>query len=252
MKHAAITGAGSGIGAAIARTLAGHGYAVSLLGRRESALNATRSMLPQDSVAQVVPCDVTDSSGVAQAFKSAREGIGEIDVLINCAGMAPTMPFHKLDASEWRSVMAVNLDGVFNCCSQVVPAMREQGAGRIINIASTASLKGYAYVSAYCAAKHGVLGLTRALAQELARKGVTVNAVCPGYTDTDIIRDAVDNIVSKTGRSQTQALEEFTRINPQGRLIDPQEVADAVIWLCSDAARSVTGQAISISGGETT
>lgn len=252
MKHAVITGAGSGIGATITRTLAEHGYAVSLLGRTISALESTRDTLSKGSVSHVVSCDVTDSKSVAQAFDSARDTIGAIDVLINCAGAAPTAAFHKLDAAQWRSVMAVNLDGVFNCCSAVVPQMREAGRGRIINIASTASLKGYAYVSAYCAAKHGVLGLTRALALELARKGVTVNAICPGYTDTDIIRDAVANITAKTGRSEAQALEEFTAANPQGRLIDPQEVADNVIWLCSQSARSITGQAISISGGETT
>lgn len=252
MKHALVTGAGSGIGASITRTLAARGYAVSLLGRRESALQETRRQLPEGARAHIATCDVTDPDSVEQAFGSARQALGDIDVLVNCAGAAPTMPFHKLDAAGWRKVMAVNLDGVFNCCAQVVPAMRERGDGRIINIASTASLKGYAYVSAYCAAKHGVLGLTRALALELARKGVTVNAICPGYTDTDIIRDSVANIVQKTGRSEAQALEEFTRVNPQGRLIDPQEVADTVTWLCSDGARSITGQAISISGGETT
>ncbi|MBN7797374.1 SDR family NAD(P)-dependent oxidoreductase [Parahaliea mediterranea] len=251
MIHALITGAGSGIGAAITRTLAGQGYAVSLLGRREAPLQATSGQLPEGARSHIATCDVTDSDSVARAFDSARAALGDIDVLVNCAGAAPTTPFHKLDSAGWRAVMAVNLDGVFNCCAQVVPAMRERGAGRIVNIASTASLKGYAYVSAYCAAKHGVLGLTRALALELARKGVTVNAVCPGYTDTDIIRDAVANIVQKTGRSEEQALEEFTRVNPQGRLIDPQEVADTVTWLCSEGARSVTGQAISISGGET-
>jgi 3-hydroxybutyrate dehydrogenase len=251
MTHALITGAGSGIGAAIATTLASQGCAVSLLGRRESALAQTRDRLGEHDRSAALTCDVTDSESVAAAFASAREQLGEIDILVNCAGAAPTLPFHKLDAADWRAVMAVNLDGVFNCCANVVPAMRERGRGRIVNIASTASLKGYAYVSAYCAAKHGVLGLTRALALELAPKGVTVNAVCPGYTDTDIVRAAIANIVRKTGRSEQEALAEFTRVNPQGRLIEPEEVADTVAWLCSESARSITGQAISISGGET-
>jgi NAD(P)-dependent dehydrogenase (short-subunit alcohol dehydrogenase family) len=251
VKHALVTGAGSGIGASIAHTLARQGMAVSLLGRREGALAHTRAGLGADARSAAITCDVTDGDSVAAAFASARGALGEIDILVNCAGAAPTRPFHKLDAAAWRAVMAVNLDGVFHCTAQVVPAMRERGTGRIVNIASTASLKGYAYVSAYCAAKHGVLGLTRALALELAQKGVTVNAVCPGYTDTDIIRDAVANIVQKTGRSEAEALAEFTRVNPQGRLIDPQEVADTVSWLCSDAARSITGQAIALCGGET-
>ncbi len=251
MKHTIVTGGGSGIGAAIALALAGEGYALTLLGRREGALISTLDELPEGARAQTIRCDVSDSASVASAFAEARDGLGDIDVLVNCAGAAPTTPFHKLDAAGWRAVMAVNLDGVFNCCAEVVPAMRERGAGHIVNIASTASLRGYAYVTAYCAAKHGVLGLTRALALELAPKGVTVNAVCPGYTDTDIIRDAVAHIAQKTGRSEAEALEEFTRVNPQGRLIDPQEVASTVLWLCSDAARSITGQAISISGGET-
>ena len=174
-----------------------------------------------------------------------------MDVLVNCAGRAPTMAFHKLTAEEWRDVLAVNLDGVFHCSRAVVAGMRERRAGRIVNIASTASLKGYAYVSAYCAAKHGVLGLTRALAQEVATLGITVNAVCPGYTDTDIIRDAVQNIVEKTGRTEAEAMQTFTASNPQGRLIEPSEVAATVLWLCSAGAASVNGQAIAVCGGET-
>lgn len=250
MKHALITGAGSGIGAAIAMTLAGNACRVSLLGRRLDALEATAASIGRPDHCLSLVCDVTDEASVGQAFDQAEARFGEVDILVNCAGAAPTAAFHKLDARQWQQVMDVNLNGVFHCCARAIGPMRTRGSGRIINIASTASLKGYAYVSAYCAAKHGVLGLTRALALETATLGITVNAVCPGYTDTDIIRDAVATIVTRTGRSEEDALQQFTRTNPQGRLIEPEEVADTVRWLCSDSARSITGQAISVSGGE--
>ncbi|MEQ8514844.1 MAG: SDR family NAD(P)-dependent oxidoreductase, partial [Chromatocurvus sp.] len=229
MKHALITGAGSGIGAAIAIALASQGYRVSLLGRRLEALESTAREIGEDARCQLLGCDVTDGEAVAAAFDTAAAGSGDIDVLVNCAGAAPASPFHKLSAAAWQQVLDVNLNGVFHCCSAVVPGMRSRGAGRIVNVASTASLKGYAYVSAYCAAKHGVLGLTRALALELASHGVTVNAICPGYSDTAIIHDAVAAIVDKTGRAEADALKTFTDANPQGRLIDPVEVADAVV-----------------------
>jgi anthraniloyl-CoA monooxygenase len=155
-----------------------------------------------------------------------------------------------MDNPLWRRMLSVNLDGVFYCTRAVYDGMRKSGWGRIVNIASTAAVKGYAYVSAYCAAKHGVLGLTRALALEAARTGVTVNAVCPGYTDTDIVREAVSNITRKTGLSEEDALAELTRNNPQDRLIRPAEVADAVRWLCRPESASITGQSIAIAGGE--
>ena len=251
MKHALVTGAGSGIGQAVAVALAAGGYRLSLLGRRADALQQTRARIGAGAEVLCLSADVSSPDSVATAFAAARERFGAIEVLVNCAGAAPSAPFHALGADDWRRVMAVNLDGVFHCCAQAVPSMRERRGGRIITIASTASLKGYAYVSAYCAAKHGVLGLTRALALELATRGVTVNAICPGYTDTDIVRNAIATIVRKTGRSESEALAEFTRANPQGRLIDPAEIADTVLWLCSESARSITGQAISVSGGET-
>jgi len=200
---------------------------------------------------QCMSCDVGIESSVKQAFSQARKGFGEIHILVNCAGIAPTNPFHKLTSKQWNEVLKVNLNGVFHCTAEVIGDMRNSRYGRIINIASTASLRGYAYVSAYTAAKHGVLGLTRALALECAAMGITVNAVCPGYTDTEIISQAVSNIMATTGQSRQQAEANFTSTNPQGRLIDPEEVAATVAWLCSDSAKSINGQAISVCGGET-
>ena len=246
-RHAVITGGGSGIGAAIAATLAAEGYQLTLLGRRLQPLQVVAAQLPD---CQAVSCDVTDAESVAAAFALARDQFGAVDVLVNCAGAAPTSPFHKLDYASWRAVFNLNVDGVFHCTQAVIGEMRSRNTGRIVNIASTAAQRGYAYVAAYSAAKHAVLGLTRSLALELASYAVTVNAVCPGYTDTDIIRDAVANIVAKTGRSEAQALATFTATNPQQRLIQPDEVAATVSWLCSDSSRSITGQAISVSGGE--
>jgi NAD(P)-dependent dehydrogenase (short-subunit alcohol dehydrogenase family) len=246
-RHVLITGGGTGIGAAIARALDGQGARLTLLGRSFAPLESMARSLGN---AQPLVCDVTDEQSVAAAFEQAARAFGPVDILINNAGGAPTAPFHKLTAAQWRQVMAVNLDGVFNCSLAAIDGMLARGWGRIINIASSAALRGYAYVSAYSAAKHGVLGLTRSLALETATKGITVNAVCPGYTDTDIIRQSVRQIVAKTGRTEADILESFTRSNPQGRLIQPEEVAASVLWLCSDQARSVTGQAISINGGE--
>jgi len=242
-----VTGGGTGIGAAIAREAAARGARLSLLGRSAAPLEELAGSLES---AQAITCDVTREDSVASAFEQARAAFGPVEILVNNAGAAPTAPFHKLSAETWRQVMAVNLDGVFNCTRAAIDAMLAAGWGRVINIASTAALRGYAYVSAYSAAKHGVLGLTRSLALETARKGITVNAVCPGYTDTDIIRQSVRQIMDKTGRSEDEALATFTATNPQGRLIQPEEVAATVLWLCSDAAGSITGQAISDSGGE--
>lgn len=246
-RHVLVTGGGTGIGAAIARAAAAQGARLSLLGRSAAPLEELAGSLGS---ARAITCDVTREDSVASAFEQARAAFGPVEILVNNAGAAPTAPFHKLSGEAWRQVMAVNLDGVFNCTRAAIDDMLAAGWGRVINIASTAALRGYAYVSAYSAAKHGVLGLTRALALETASKGITVNAVCPGYTDTDIIRQSVRQIMDKTGRSEDQALATFTAANPQGRLIEPDEVAATALWLCSNAARSITGQAISVSGGE--
>lgn len=246
-RHVLVTGGGTGIGAAIARVLGEQGARVSVLGRRLEVLQQQARVLPQ---ARAVVCDLTRLDDIAAAFARATDEFGPIDILVNNAGRVETQPFHKVDAALWSHTMALNVDAVFACMAEVYPGMRARGWGRIVNIASTAALKGYAYVAAYCAAKHAVLGLTRAVALEAAATGVTVNAVCPGYTDTDIIGDAVRVLGAKTGRSVEHALGEFTRTNPQGRLVKPEEVANAVLWLCAPGSESITGQAIAVAGGE--
>ena len=248
-RHALVTGAGSGIGEAISRKLHTEGYRVTLLGRRHEPLAALSASLGENSHA--VTGDVTDRASIASAFTTAKELFGDIEILVNSAGMAPTAPFHRLDFSDWQRTMDVNVNGVFHCTQIALEAMLRAGWGRIINIASIASMRGFPYVSGYCASKHAVLGLTRAVALEVATQGVTVNAICPGYVDTDIVRAAIAEIVSKTGRTEENAMQHFTQSNPQGRLVEASEVASAVSWLCSDGAASVAGQAIAIDGGGT-
>lgn len=248
-RHALVTGGGKGIGLAIAQALLSEGVIVTLAGRSEATLkHAVASFI--NSKVQYVVMDVCDQESVQAAFQLAQSRDGRIDILINNAGQASSASFLKTDAKLWRSMMDVNLNGSFICMQQALPAMLEAGWGRIVNVVSTAGLKGYAYVSAYCAAKHGVIGLTRAVALEVAAKGVTVNAVCPGYTETDIVKDAIANIVAKTGRSEEQAKAELAAGNPQKRLVQPQEVADAVLWLCMDGASAMNGQSIAVAGGE--
>jgi len=243
-QHAVVTGGGSGIGAAIAKAMTEAGARVTLLGRNAERLRNKAQELGIES--QVT--DVTDRGQVATAFAAAAEQNGTVTILVNNAGAAEAMPFGKMDDALWDSLIAVNLTGVYNCTKAAIGAMAEAGSGRVVNIASTAALTGYAYVSAYCAAKHGVVGLTRALALEYARKGVTVNAVCPGYTNTEIIEKAIDKIVAATGRSRDEALAEMVKVNPQRRLIEPEEVAATVMWICQQ--ESITGQAIAVAGGE--
>jgi NAD(P)-dependent dehydrogenase (short-subunit alcohol dehydrogenase family) len=246
-RHAVVTGGGRGIGAAIATALAGAGARLTLMGRNLAPLQDKAVALP---TAQAIRCDVADETGVAAAFAEAVEGYGPVAILINNAGAAASAPLARTSLALFRQMLDVNLVGTFLCSRAVLPAMVEAGFGRIVNVASIAGLKGAAYVSAYCAAKHGVIGLTRALAIETAQKGITVNAVCPSYTDTDMAQGAIANIVEKTGRSPTEAAAELVRKNPQARLIRPDEVAAAVLWLCAPGAEAITGQAIAIAGGE--
>jgi NAD(P)-dependent dehydrogenase (short-subunit alcohol dehydrogenase family) len=247
-RHAVVTGAARGIGAAVAHALALQGANLTLLGRRRDALEVLAAELPGGRHGVVV-ADVSLPLEVEAAFAEASAR-GPISILINNAGQAETAPFSRMPIELWERMLAVNLTGTFLCTQAVLPGMLEGGWGRIVNIASTAGLKGYAYVSAYAAAKHGVIGLTRSLALEVAKRGITVNAVCPGYTETDILREGIANVVAKTGISEAEARAKFTAGNPQGRTVQPGEVADAVRWLCGDAAASITGQSISVSGGE--
>ena len=247
-QHALVTGAGQGIGEAIARQLLAQGARVTVLGRRAEPLQKLVADHPQQC--QMVLADVADEAQVKAAFSQAVQAQGAINILVNNAGQASSAPFMKMDAAHWQQMLNVNLTGTMLCIQQVLPAMAVAGYGRIVNVASTAGLVGYAYVAAYVAAKHGVVGLTRALALEFSQKGITVNAVCPGYTETEIVQQSIERVVAKTGRTAEEAMAEFVKGNPQKRLVQPQEVADAVLWLCGKGASSVTGQSIAVAGGE--
>ena len=246
-RHAIVTGGGRGIGRSIAGTLAGAGAKVTIVGRNREALDRAVS----EGVAHAASvADVTDPEAVQAAVQAAISWHGPVDLMIANAGSAVSAPFLKSGPDVFRRMLDVNLLGVTNVTHAVLGSMIKRGYGRVVAVASTAGLKGYPYVSAYCAAKHAVVGFVRALAQETAKTGVTVNAVCPGFTDTDLVAESLESIMAKTGRTHEQALNEIVKHNPQQRLITPSEVADAVLWLCGEGARSVTGQAIAVAGGE--
>lgn len=244
MRRALITGGAKGIGLAIARRLAKDDISLALLGRDRDPLEAASHALG----AAYAVADVTQPETLAAAIAQ----LGPCDILVNNAGAASSQPFLKTTLQDLASMIAVNLTSTFIACQTVLPHMLANRWGRIVNIASTAGVKGYAYTSAYTTAKHGVIGLTRALAIEFARSGVTVNAVCPGFTDTDLFRRSAETIARQTGRSEEDAKAALARYNPQGRLVMPEEVAEAVAYLCRDAASATTGQAIVVAGGEVT
>lgn len=236
-RHALVTGGGQGIGAAIARALTEAGAEVTVLGRTRASLER---VVADGHAARLLVADVTE----------APPELGPVDILVNNAGAVETAPFAKLDRALWDRAIAVNLTSVYMLTQAVLPGMVERGRGRVVNVASTAGLVGYPRVAAYVAAKHGVVGLTRALALEFAKAGVTVNAVCPGYTETELMAVSMRELMAKTGRTEAEARAAYARANPQGRLVAPEEVAAAVLFLVGPNSDALTGQAIAVAGGE--
>jgi NAD(P)-dependent dehydrogenase (short-subunit alcohol dehydrogenase family) len=251
-EHVVVTGGSRGIGAAIAESLALLGARLTLMARNHDAAHSIAQRLHTTFGAEciAVRCDVADPASVTDAFTEARGRFGDPYVLINNAGQATAATFADTTLEVLSQTLAVNLTGTFLCTQQVLPAMRSAGRGRVINMASTAGLRGYSHMAAYCASKHGVIGLTRALAIETAKAGITVNAVCPGYTDTDMFQTAINNLMTNLGKTEEEAHKMLTRSIPRGTVATPAEVADTVAWLCSPDATAITGQAIAVAGGE--
>jgi NAD(P)-dependent dehydrogenase (short-subunit alcohol dehydrogenase family) len=246
-RHALVTGGGRGIGRAIAAALTQAGAAVTVAGRGEAAL---KDAVGQGAAKSYVIADVTDAKAVNEGVRQVIATSGPVDLLVANAGGAESAPFAKTTPEQFQRMFDLNVMGVVHATRAVLDGMAQRKFGRVVAVASTAGLKGYGYVSAYCAAKHAVVGFVRALAVETAKTGVTVNAVCPGYTDTELVRESLDRISAKTGRSREDALASMLKNNPQGRLVTPQEVAAAVLYLCSPEAAAVTGTTLVVAGGE--
>jgi len=250
-RHALITGGNRGIGAAIAGELARLGANLTLAARDEESLNQQRERLSRSGevAVSIQVMDLANPDSISSAVAAAQDDLGPIAILVNNAGIAPSAPLAKLELETWRHTFDVNVQAAFLLSQAVVDGMRSADYGRIVNLSSTAGLRGYPFVAAYVASKHAVIGLTRALALELAKGPVTVNAVCPGYTETEMAHNAIANI-QKSGKSEAEAWAILTRGNPQGRLIQPEEVAATVGWLCLPSSGAITGQAIPVAGGE--
>ena len=250
-QHALITGGSRGIGAAISNALAALGADITLLARDAGALKKQSDYLQAEFDTKVffASADMTSEKDIEDSFEQAVKANGDIDILINNAGIGKSAPFHKMDLDFWQATLDLNLTGTFLCTKQIYEGMRSRGYGRIVNISSTVGLRGYPYISAYTASKHAVIGLTRSLALEAVKKGITVNAICPGYTETDLVSEAIDNIVDASGRDSGEVKSEIENMSPMGRMVSPEEVAESAAWLCLPSSASITGQAIVVAGG---
>ena len=251
-KIALITGGGRGIGRAVALAFAREGASVAVVSRTAGEVERVAAEVREQCGVETMhaTCDVSDAGEVARVVALVAETFGRgCDILVNNAGIAESAPVTKTDDAHWRRHLAINLDGTFYCTRAALPSMIERGWGRIINVASIAGKTGAPYIAAYSASKHGVVGLTRSVALEVALKGITVNAICPGYVDTDMTTRAVEQIETKTGRTAADALEAIKRMSPQNRLVTPEEVAALALLLASEEGRGINGQAINVDGG---